>query len=93
MKTTSTSWAVDLLEPHLDAFDKNNRSAPYFAKAIRELIKDSKRLDWLESGPVLPIDCSMEPGVEIEFQKRARVTRKSIDEAMNGDTAKPEANP
>jgi hypothetical protein len=47
----------------------------------RALRKDEERLDWLETGPVLPMDCSADPNMPIEWQ-RARLTRAAIDAAM-----------
>jgi len=78
-----SNWAIEILSPHLESYSKSNKNAYYFAEAIKLLIADAKRLNWLESGPIIPIDCSQEKGVEPEFQKRARITRESIDKAMN----------
>lgn len=51
-------------------------------KLIKHYLSDIIRLDWLETAPPIPLDCSLKEGIDPELQ-RARITRKEIDRAMN----------
>lgn len=77
----------DELEPHM--LEHQVRALKKERDALQA---DKERLDWLETGPALPIDCSQEKGVEPEFQKRARLTRKSIDDSMQTKRHNPKRN-